>query len=188
MLHMLNEVIVNPNTSRSRVITVRFSTLPQRSLLMPFPTMLHKESAAGKIFLLLLLLLFKIYSIQCGSCLHWQGRQFINAALPSIFPKPNHPKYHAIRPSCRKTANTTPPKTIASLPIETLLTLLSLKNLAPHLNATYMVPKAETTHEIWVEADVERAMHLYLVNGINLILEVFPNVTSRLLCRSEVGS
>ena len=96
---------------------------------------------------------------------------------------------HAIRPSCRKTANTTPPQTIASLPIETLLTLLSLKkNRAPHPNATYMVPKAETTHEIWVEADVERAMHLYLVNGINLILEVFPNETSRLLSRSEVGS
>ena len=113
------------------------------------------------------------------------GQQFIDATLPVIPPKAGHPDYYVVSASSTSTAIVAPPKTLASFPVATMGALLARQDIAPRLRATYTVPTVERTHEISVEADIERAMHLYLVNGINLILEVFPNAAVRLLCRSQ---
>lgn len=113
------------------------------------------------------------------------GQQFIDATLPVIPAKAGHPAYYVVTASSTSTSIVAPPKTLASFSVDTLRAYLARQDLAPRLRATYIVPTVERTHEIWVEADIERAMHLYLINGINLILEAFPTTTVRLLCRSQ---
>ncbi|KAJ7620936.1 hypothetical protein FB45DRAFT_927943 [Roridomyces roridus] len=57
--------------------------------------------------------------------------------------------------------------------------------------SSYPVPTVERTHKIDIEGDVERALHLYLVNPVNLIFEDYlrrPSVRpgQSLTCKCQV--
>ncbi|KAJ7606603.1 hypothetical protein FB45DRAFT_878211 [Roridomyces roridus] len=51
-------------------------------------------------------------------------------------------------------------------------------------SSSYPVPTVERTHKIDIEGDVERALHLYLVNPVNLIFEDYHHEKCRLIYRT----
>ncbi|KAJ7171210.1 hypothetical protein C8R46DRAFT_1087994 [Mycena filopes] len=115
------------------------------------------------------------------------GNKLLKGPIPIVPARNERPHYVPLQPSSISNSLTVVPKALLPFDMNLLVQALADPTVAGTLTNEYPIVRNENSHFIEVEADVTRAMILYITHTVNLIFEDYLGAGRDFTCRTEVS-